>query len=419
MNILVKSAKIIAPKSNYHQQTKDILIENGVISKIGDTITNNEDYELVELENLHVSQGWFDSSVSLGEPGFEERETIENGLQTAGLSGFTGIAVNPNANPIADTNADISFLKAKAQGKTTNLYPIGALTVRSESVDLAELYDMKNAGAIAFGDYQKPVSNPNLLKIALQYSQNFNGLVLSYPQENKIAGKGIVNEEATATKLGLKGIPALAEELQIARDLFILEYAGGKLHIPTISTEKSVALIREAKAKGLDVSCSVAIHNLFLTDEKLVEFDTNYKLLPPLRTEKDTNALLQGLNEGTIDFVTSDHNPIDVEQKKVEFDHAMYGSIGLESAFGALNKLVPMEKSIEMLTAGKSRFGIASEEIEVGNSANLSLFNPDLKYAFSVKNITSTSKNSAFLGEELKGKAYGVIANNQLLIKDY
>ncbi|WP_417443849.1 dihydroorotase [Joostella sp.] len=416
MNILLKSAKIIAPNSEFHQQTKDIFIENGIISKIEDSITSSEDTKVIDLKNLHVSEGWFDSSVSIGEPGYEERETIENGLKTAALSGFTGIAVNPNANPIADTNADIGFLKAKALGKATTLYPIGALTIKSESVDLAELFDMKNAGAVAFGDYQQPISNPNLLKIALQYAQNFDGLVLSFPQENKIAGKGIVNEEANGTKLGLKGIPALAEELQIARDLFILEYTGGKIHIPTISTEKSVSLIKEAKDKGLDVSCSVAIHNLILTDDALEEFDTNYKLLPPLRTKKDTQALINGLKDGTIDFVTSDHNPLDVEQKNVEFDHAMYGSIGLESAFGALHKILDLEKTVEVLTNGKSRFGIPTETIKVGSNTNLSLFNPEEAYVFSTKNIISSTKNSAFLGEELKGKSYGIIANGQVEI---
>jgi len=417
MNILLKSAKIIAPNSEYHQQIKDILIKDGIISKIDNSIATDKDTKVISYDNLHVSEGWFDSSVSLGEPGHEERETIENGLKTAGLSGFTGIAVNPNAYPIADTNADIGFLKAKASGNATNLYPIGALTIKSESVDLAELFDMKNAGAVAFGDYQQPISNPNLLKIALQYTQNFNGLVLSFPQENKIAGKGIVNEEANGTKLGLKGIPALAEELQIARDLFILEYSGGKLHIPTISTAKSVSLIKDAKAKGLDVTCSVAIHNLILTDDALIEFDTNYKVLPPLRTQKDTEVLIKALKEGIIDFVTSDHNPLDTELKKVEFDHAAYGTIGLESAFGALQTVVSTEKAIELLTSGKLRFGIPSEKIKVGSNANMTLFNPDETYTFENNHILSTSKNSAFLGENLKGKVYGILANNQLLVK--
>lgn len=419
MNILIKSATIIDPQHKNSSNTpKDILIENGIISKIADNIADKNSATLVALENLHVSQGWFDSSVSFGEPGYEDRETIENGLNTAAKSGFTDVAVNPNTNPVLDTNADITFLQAKAHKFATNLYPIGALTVKSEGRDLAELFDMQNAGAIAFGDYQKPVSNPNLLKIALQYAQSFNGLVLSFPQENKIAGKGIVNEGVSATNLGLKGIPALAEELQIARDLFILEYTGGKLHIPTISTEKSVALIHEAKQKGLDVSCGVPIHNLFFDDDALKEFDTNYKLLPPLRTKNDSKALLKGVKNGSIDFVTCDHNPLNIEHKNTEFDHALNGTIGLESAFGALHKLVDLEKAIELLTKGKKRFGITSETIKEGEKATLSLFNPDANYTFKEKHILSASKNSAFLNTSLKGKAYGIVANNQLVLNN-
>ncbi|NER13815.1 dihydroorotase [Leptobacterium flavescens] len=419
MNILIKSARIIDPKdSKFHQTTQDILIENGLIKEIATAIEAKKDWTIIEKENLHISRGWFDSSVSLGEPGYEDRETIENGLNVAARSGFTAVAVNPNTHPILDTNADISFVKSRAFNKAVDLYPIGALTVKSEGKDLAELFDMKNAGAIAFGDYQRSISNPNLLKIALQYVQSFDGLVFSFPQEDQIAGKGVVNEEVNATFLGLKGIPALAEELQIARDLFILEYTGGKLHIPTISTAKSVSLIREAKAKGLDVSCSVAIHNLLLSDNVLKEFNTHCKVLPPLRTENDLQALRKGLEDGTIDIVTSDHNPIDVERKNVEFDYALDGTIGLESAFGALNSIVDTELAVSLLTGGQERFGIASPGIGVGEKANLSLFNPDIEYEFSEDDIFSASKNSAFLGRQLKGKAYGIIANDQLILND-
>ncbi|MGS2764760.1 dihydroorotase [Sinomicrobium sp. M5D2P9] len=413
MNILLKSARIIHPQSEYHNKSLDILIKDGIISEIADTVSPPEDTKIVQLKNLHVSPGWLDTSVSFGEPGYEDRETIYNGLKTAAKSGFTAVLVNPNTHPVADTNADIAFLKAKAQDHTTSLYPIGALTVKSESVDLAELFDMKNAGAVAFGDYQKPVSNPNLLKIALQYAGNFGGLVLSFPQENKIAGKGVMNEGVISTRLGLKGTPALAEELQVARDLFILEYTGGRLHIPTISTAKSVQLIREAKEKGLDVSCSVAIHNLFFTDEILEEFNTNYKLLPPLRGKKDTKALLKGLQEGVVDFVTSDHNPIDVEHKNVEFDHAMYGSIGLESAFGALRTLLDTDTVITLLQKGRSRFGLEENDIRPGQKADLTLFDPDTGYDFSESDIFSMSKNSAFTGQKLRGRVYGSIANGK------
>lgn len=413
MNLLLKSATIIDSASEFHRSTKDILIENGVITKIATSVENTKKYDTLSLENLHISQGWFDSSVSLGEPGFEERETIENGLKTAAKSGFTAVAVNPNAHPIADSKADISFLKSKAVGNAVDLYPMGALTTKSESVDLAEMFDMKSAGAIAFGDYQKAIENPNLLKIALLYASNFDGLVLSFPQENKIAGKGMMNEGPNSTRLGLKGIPALAEELQVARDLFLLAYTKGKLHIPTISTATSVQLIREAKQKGLNVSCSVAIHNLVLSDDELESFDSNYKVLPPLRTHNDCYALIEGLKDGTIDMVTSDHNPIDIEHKKMEFDNAMFGTIGLESAFGALRTIFDTEKTIELLTSGKERFGIETSQIAEGKLANLTLFNPEGNYTFTSAHIHSSSKNSAFLGKELKGTVYGIIHKHQ------
>ena len=250
----------------------------------------------------------------------------------------------------------------------------------------------------------------------MTHVQNFDGLVYSQPMDIKIAGKGIVNEGAVSTKLGLKGIPALAEELQIVRDLFILEYTGGKLHIPTISTSNSVKLIADAKKKGLDVSCSVAIHNLYFTDEVLEEFDTTYKVMPPLRTKKDTKALIKGLNDGIIDFVTTDHIPLNVELKRVEFDNATYGSIGLESAFGLLNQIFDIEKTITFLTKGKERYNLEANNLVKGNKACLTLFNPDGEFVFEKENILSTSKNSMAMGETLKGKVYGIVNNNQLVL---
>ncbi|WP_370226348.1 dihydroorotase family protein [Mesoflavibacter sp.] len=416
MNVLIKSATVIDTSSKFHNQIVDVLIEKGKISQIAKSIKNTSSYKEIELENLHISQGWFDSSVCFGEPGFEDRETIENGLKTAAKSGFTSIALQANTNPIIDTSSDVTFVLSKAQSQPVDLLPIGALTKNSESIDLAELFDMKNAGAVAFGDYKKPITNPNLLKIALQYASNFDGLVCSFPLEQKIAGKGIVNEHVSSTMLGLKGSPNLAESLQVARDLYILEYAGGKLHIPTISTKESVKLIREAKQKKLDVTCSVAIHNLFLTDDVLNEFDTRYKVNPPLRTQDDIDALIEGVKDGTIDMVTSDHNPQTIEEKKVEFDHANYGTIGLESAFGALNQIFSTKKSIQLLTKGKERFGTITSKIEEGEVANITLFNPNEKYVFGKSNILSKSKNSAFIGQELKGKVYGIYANKKIVL---
>ena len=416
MNIIIREAKIIDPQSPFHNQIVDVQIENGNIKKIGVKIPNVADFDEIKLENLHVSQGWFDSSVSLGEPGFEDRETIANGLQTAAKSGFTGIALQPNSYPIIDNQSQINFVKSKSNGFATQLFPIGALTKESLGKDLAELFDMKNAGAIAFGDYNKSLDNPNLLKIALQYAQDFDGLVIAFSQDSTIKGTGVANEGIVSTRLGLKGIPALAEELQIARNLFLLEYTGGKLHIPTVSTAKSVALIKEAKAKGFQVTCSVAVHHLVLTDEKLDGFDTRFKVAPPLRIESDRKALVKAVKDGVIDMITSDHNPIDIEHKKMEFDAAKSGTIGLESAFGALNTVLPLEIIIEKLTSGKTVFKIESNAIAEGNLANITLFNPDGNLVFDKSNIYSKSKNSAFLGMKMQGKVYGIYNQGKLVL---
>lgn len=416
MKIILRSAKIIDSKSPFHNQTVDILIVDGMIKKIGSSLSNESELPEIVLDNLHVSEGWFDSSVSLGEPGYEDRETIANGLIVAAKSGFTGIALQPNSYPVIDNQSQVFFVLNKAIGTATQLYPIGALTKEAAGQDMAELYDMKKAGAIAFGDYNKSITNANLLKIALQYVQDFDSLVIAFPQDEKIKGQGVANEGIVSTGLGLKGIPNLAEELQIARNLFLVEYTSGRLHIPTISTAKGVALIREAKAKGLQVTCSAAVHHLLLTDEKLKSFDTRFKVSPPLRTETDRQALLAGILDDTIDMITSDHNPIDIEHKKMEFDTAKNGTIGLESAFGALMTLLPLEKIIEKLIAGKAVFQIEKASISEGKQANMTLFTPDGDSVFTKASILSKSKNSAFLGQKTKGKVYGVINNGQLIL---
>jgi dihydroorotase len=416
MKIIIRGAKIIDSKSPFHNQTVDLLIADGFIEKIGTAIPNTDNVEELKLDNLHISQGWFDSSVSLGEPGFEDRETITNGLDVAAKSGFTSIALQPNSFPIIDNQSQVNFVKNKANGFATQLFPIGALTKQSEGKDMAELYDMKNSGAVAFGDYTKSLDNANLLKIALQYAQDFDGLVISFAQDDKIKGNGVANEGIVSTRLGLKGIPDLAEELQIARNLFLLEYTGGKMHIPTISSAKSVQLIKEAKAKGLNVTCSATVHHLVLTDEKLEEFDTRYKVTPPLKTESDRQALLNGILDGTIDLITSDHNPIDIEHKKMEFDMAKNGTIGLESAFGALMTVLPLETIIEKFTVGKAIFSIPNHSIGEGEIANITLFNPEGNSVFTKENILSKSKNSAFLGTNLKGRAYGILNQGKLIL---
>ena len=249
----------------------------------------------------------------------------------------------------------------------------------------------------------------------MQYVQDFDGLVIAFCQDSALKGSGIANEGITSTRLGLKGIPALAEELHVARNLFLLEYTGGKLHIPTISTQGSIKLIKEAKAKGLLVTCSVAVHNLVLNDEALTGFDTRYKVSPPLREEATRKALIEAVLDGTIDCITSDHNPLDIEHKKLEFDLAKDGTIGLESAFGALGTVLPLEVIIEKLTASKLIFNLKPNKIAVGNKAEISLFTTTEEWTFTKESIQSKSKNSAFLGQKMKGKAIVIYNNGQLV----
>ena len=417
MNILLKSVTIVNGNTKHlHLKKRDILIKNGTIDAIESKIEPSGKTKVIDIKNLHVSIGWFDSGVNFGEPGYEERETIENGLLTAAKSGFTDVVLNTSSHPTPDSASDIVYLKNASKNQLTNLYPLGNLTVKGEGEVLAEIYDMKNAGALGFYDYKAPMGNANLLKIALQYAQNFEGMVFSFPLDKSISGKGIVNEGITSTKLGLKGIPTLAEELQIARDLFVLEYTGGKLFIPTVSSANSVKLIADAKKKGLQVFCSVAVHNLTITDSELENFDTQFKVMPPLRTSADIKALQKAVKNGTIDLVTTDHTPLNIELKHVEFDNADFGTIGLESAFGTLNDIFGVEETIAILTKGRSIFGLDEPEIETGKAANLTLFTTEDTFEFSDEHIYSSSKNAIALGKTMKGKVIGSIRNNQIIL---
>jgi len=335
-----------------------------------------------------------DSSVSFGEPGYEERETIEHGALVASKSGFTDIILNPNTDPVLDKQTDISFVKLKSKNATCNIHPLGALSISSKSVDMAELFDMKNAGAVGFYDFKKPIKNSNLLKTSLLYSQSFDSLIMSFPLDESISKNGIINEGVISLNYGIKGIPNFSEEVQINRDLQILEYTGGRLHIPTISTKKSVELIKNAKSKGLMVTCSVAIHNLIFNETKLKDFDTRFKVLPPLRSEEDRLALIEAVDKGIIDLVT------------------------LESFFGSLLTIFPLEKTIEILTRGKDIFKIEETTLNEGSLAKLSLFTVSDEYEFSKENILSKSKNSAFLGLKMKGKPYGIINSEKICINE-
>jgi len=407
MRLLIKHATLIDKNNAFHNQKIDIEITNGVITAIEKDITPKENDHVITKENLYVSRGWIDTSVVFGEPGYETTETIENGLKVAAKSGFTDVFAHSNTNPAIDNQSVIHLMQNKAQEEITQLHIVGCMTKKAEGVDLAELFDMKNAGAIAFGDYKKPTPNANLLKIALQYTQDFDATIFAFPMNKDIKGKGFVNEGIVSTKLGMKGIPALAEELDLERNLSLLAYTNGKMHVPMISTKKSVELLKEAKAKGLHVSCGVSVNNLVLTDEELTNFNSNTRLMPPLRSEIDRQALIEGVLDGTIDVITSDHCPVNVENKRLEYDLADDGSIGLESIFGALQKVLPVEVVIEKLT---HHLGLLKENpIRTGTKAKLTLFNPTTDWTFEPKNITSFSKNAIMLGKKMKGEVYGII----------
>ena len=408
MNLILKNAIIVDSKSKYHFQNKDILIQSGIIKKIDDNI-KVKDEKIISFKNLHISNGWFDSSVSFGEPGYEERETLENGLKTSSKSGFTDIILNPNTNPVIDSHSSVSHIYKKTNDSATKVHVLGALTKESLGNDMAELYDMHLAGAIAFGDYKKSLNDSNLMRISLDYVQNFNGLILSYPSDFNLSKEGLMHEGSVSLNLGIKGIPEIAETSILSRDLEILEYTNGRIHFPFISCEKSLNIIRKAKKNGLKVTCGVSIAHLIFTDDSLFSYNPNFKLHPPLRSKKDREALRKGLLDGSIDLVSSMHEPVNIEHKKVEFSKAIDGSISLESFFGLLNNIFTLEKTISFLTKGKDLFNIKQSMIEIGEKANITMFCPDTIYEFNDKHILSKSKNCAFIKSSLKGRVFGII----------
>jgi dihydroorotase len=420
MKILVKSAKVVAPESSFDNKVVDILIVDGVIAEISRNIDASKDVTIIEKENLHVSPGWFDPTVSFGEPGFEENETLESGMLAAATGGYTAVGVLPNTFPVIDRKADVEFLVKRSMYNAVTIYPIGALSKNREGIELSESFDMSNSGAIAFGD-DKSIENEKLMEVSLLYNKTVGKPVLSFPDTKSITHGGQMNEGESAINLGLKGIPALSEELRVARDLFLTEYTEGKIHFQNISTPKSVKLIAEAKKKGLDVTSQATIFNLYLDDSELDGFETRFKLMPPLRTKEENKALLKGLKNGTVDFVTTDHRPKDIERKFKEFDHASFGSVGLESGFGALNKVLSDKMELQEIISlicqnPRKRFGLETPKVEVGAKVELTLFNPDAEYIFEEKNIKSLSKNSAFVGKKMKGEVYGVVAKGEVVL---
>ncbi|WP_428329554.1 dihydroorotase [Mucilaginibacter sp.] len=414
MNLLIKSATIIDPNSPFNKKTADVLIEKGIITKIATDIDANA--EVIDAEGQYLSPGFFDLNCNIGELGLETKEDLQSGTAAAAAGGFTGIALMPNTIPPVHSKAEIEYLTNRAKKNLVDVYPLGAISHKREGKDLAEMYDMFLSGAKAFTDGNRPVQDAGLMERALLYAQGFDALIFSYPEDTAIAGKAKVNEGEISTLLGMKGIPSLAEELMIARDLYLAEYTISKIHFSTISTTRSVELIREAKRKGIEVTCDVAAHHLVLTDEALTGFDSQYKVKPPLRTRDDVNALIAGLKDGTIDAIVSQHTPHEIEFKDVEFEVAEYGMTGLQTAFSlAVKAGLDMDTIVQKLSINpRSILNVDAAVIAEGQEANLVLLDADAEWEYSRKVNKSKSYNSPFMGHNLKGKVVLTTNNNYL-----
>tara|TARA_X000000368_G_scaffold415862_1_gene408500 strand:- start:579 stop:1865 length:1287 start_codon:yes stop_codon:yes gene_type:complete len=424
MNLLIKSARIIDTNSKYHNKIMDVFIKNGKIEKIAKLITSSK--ELVasgkekefSANNLHLSPGWFDLHSNFSEPGNEQKETIESGSNAAKKGGFTAVMIMPNTTPNIDNKAMIQYIQNATKGNIVDVYPAGNLTKNQQGNDIVEMHEMKKAGCLAFTDDKHSIKRNEVLKIALLYAKDCDSLIMNFPNEDSITNDGQMHEGKVSTRLGLRGIPSLAEEIMVDRDISLCKYTNSRLHLSYISTKKSAEKVKKAKAKKLKISADVALHNLFLTDEAVNNFDTRYKVMPPLRTRKDNKALIKALKDDTIDVITTDHSPQEEELKKIEFDNAANGIIGLESAFGLLAKhLLPhldISQLIEKIAINPRKIlGLEQATLQEGNKANITLFNPELEWEFKKDDIKSKSSNTPFLREKLKGKALAIFNNGK------
>jgi dihydroorotase len=417
MRLIIKSVKIVWEDSLFHNQTLDILVEDGIIESIGPQISR-EGAEIWDEKGSCLSPGFFDLDANFGEPGFENREDIESGSKAALMGGFTGLALMPNTYPPFHSRTEIEYVLNKSENLPIDLYPIGCISKNREGKEMAELYDMFQTGALAFSDGDRPLQNSGLLLRALQYTQAFGARIFSYPEENSLVGGAKVNESLESLRLGMKGIPSLSEELMIQRDLMIAQYAQSPIHFLAISTKGAVELIRQARSKGQKVTCSVPAYQLVLNDSKLRGFDTNYKVRPPLRGDEDIEALIEGLIDGTIGSITSRHTPQEMESKAVEFEMALDGMASLEISFSlaikALRNRLDLNQIIVRLSQGpRSILGIDQPELKIGHSANFCWFHPEKIWVPAKGNLAGKSFNSPFLGEKLEGKVLGILNKNK------
>lgn len=415
MNLLIKGITIADPNSKFNGKTCDVSVENGIITAIASKLENLESAEVYHGKGAILSPGFFDLNCVFGDPGLETKEDISTGTAAAAAGGFTGIAIMPNTKPVVHSKGEVEYILNRAKGNLVDVKPIGAISQNLEGKELAEMFDMKQAGAVAFAEASKAIADDGFMSRALQYALGFDGLLFTHPENKALVGKAQVNESKTTILLGMKGAPALAEELQVSRDIFLAQYNNAPLHISNISTAGSVALIKKAKKDDVKVTCDVAAHQLVFTEELLNDFDSNYKVKPPLRGKADNKALIAGLKDGTIDAISSQHRPHEIEFKNVEFEIAHYGIIALQTVLplllqAGLDTALIVEK---LAIAPRNLLKLEVPQIAVGQAANFTAFNPTQEWQFDSETNQSKSANSPLFNTMLKGKVTLVYNNKQ------
>lgn len=410
MTILIRKARILDRESPHHGQTADLLIRDGRIEKIGDLGNPKADHTL-QADRLHASPGWVETFADCGEPGHEQRETLETAARAAATGGFTHLFVLPETKPVVHDRSLVTYIREKNVTPPVNLHPIGAVTRDHAGTELAEMYDMRDAGAIAFSDGHHPVQSAGLLIKALQYLKAFDGVLIQVPEDRSVAPHGLMHEGIVSTRLGLAGKPALAEELIVARDIKLARYAESRLHFTGVSLPKSIEYVSRARQGGIAVTCSVTPQHLYFCDEDLEGYDTLLRMDPPLRTASDREALLAAVLDGRVDCVSSHHQPHEPDRKACEFAHASPGMTGLETCFGVLRTVgIPADRCVELLSLNPRKiFGLPTATIQEGAEADLTLFDPDHGYVLTKEHLRSRSSNTPFLGKELKGRVVGIL----------
>jgi dihydroorotase len=419
MKVLIQSAKILDPNSPFHKKTRNIVIQSGRITDIGEK--NYQADKVIKAEGMLLSIGWFDLGTFVGDPGYEQKEDIESVARAAVAGGFTEIAMLPNTQPSIQTKNDVIYITQANANRLVQIHALGSVTRNNQGEELTEMIDLHEAGAVGFTDGLKTIWHTDIFLKALQYLQKFSGVLIDHPEDTWLNTFGQMHEGVTSTRLGLKGMPGIAEEVAISRNLKILDYAGGRLHISRLSTARSVNLLRGAKKK-LPVTCDIAAYQPLLDDTHLSSFDTNYKVNPPLREKRDNDALIKGLKDGTIDVICSGHRPQDAENKNVEFDHAEPGIINLQTAGAnlvALSEYVKWDLLMEKITvAPRKILGLEVPVIDIGAKANLTLFDPARIWTLDEKSNFSKSVNSPWFGQSIRGKAVAIFNNGRQRIDD-